>query len=343
MRADPTVAFFAALESRGQEPLLRKASGTCASISPTASGPSAGSCDREGRYRGVARGPRGGLRRLHRSGALSTTLRAAGRTRWQRSCARELSVEGDISLLVRSSGSFPPRSRRDVREREARRGGSNGRRPGPDPRRQHLRRQRRERRHRGVPDRPDRPLLVRHTLPLQVGADRRRRAARIRSRSTTCSTSRRASSSCRARDRLHRRQALGDPSTRRRERLPRRAHDPQPRREAGRPAVRVEAGCDFADLFEVKDALAKKGRTHASSSPAPAARLSARDVQRETSISASAPARVDKTGLTFKVRIEPHRSWTTDLDVVTRIRAPAERHVRPKYARGASGPGRAWR
>ena len=30
--------------------------------------------------------------------------------------------------------------------------------------------------------------------------------------------------------------------------------------EAGRARVRVDAGCDFADLFEVKDALEKKGK-----------------------------------------------------------------------------------
>ena len=36
-------------------------------------------------------------------------------------------------------------------------------------------------------------------------------------------------------NRLHRRQALGDPAPRRRQRLPRGAHDPEPRREAGEP------------------------------------------------------------------------------------------------------------
>ena len=133
-------------------------------------------------------------------------------------------------------------------------------RPRPDPRRQHLRRQRRARRHRGVAHRPDRPVLVRHALPVDVGADRERRAAEraLDGRPAVL----RDALLPRARDRhgLRRREALGDPPARGRRRLPRGADDPQPRREAGRRStVRIDAGCDFADLFEVKDALKKKG------------------------------------------------------------------------------------
>ena len=61
---------------------------------------------------------------------------------------------------------------------------------------------------------------------------------------------------------------------------------------------------------------------------------SARSSCATTLISASAPARVDKGGLTFKVRIEPQGEWTTDLDVVTASGAGGT-YVRPKYARGA--------
>ena len=39
--------------------------------------------------------------------------------------------------------------------------------------------------------------------------------------------------------------------------------------------------------------------------------------RRATAISASEPARFDKNGLTFKIRIEPHGEWKTELDVVT--------------------------
>jgi glycogen debranching enzyme len=98
--------------------------------------------------------------------------------------------------------------------------------------------------------------------------------------------------------------------------------------------VRVEAGSDFADLFEVKDALEKKGSY--------SARVLKRQLvlgyrretyERVTAISASAPAQIDEGGLTFAVRIEPHGEWTTDLDVVTAVGAGGRR-VRPKYERG---------
>src|SRR5262249_16015153 len=80
--------------------------------------------------------------------------------------------------------------------------------------------------------------------------------------------------------------------------------------------IRIEAGSDFADLFEVKDALEKKG----------AYKTTVRDGKlvleykraafgRATVISSSTPARVDKNGLTFKTRIEPHGEWETQLEV----------------------------
>ena len=55
--------------------------------------------------------------------------------------------------------------------------------------------------------------------------------------------------------------------------------------------------------------------------------------RRLTTISASAPAEVDETGLTFSVRIDLYGEWTTDLDVVTAAGAGG-RYVRPKYERG---------
>jgi glycogen debranching enzyme len=98
--------------------------------------------------------------------------------------------------------------------------------------------------------------------------------------------------------------------------------------------VRVEAGSDFADLFEVKDALKKKGRYYT--------RVEKRRLHlgyeretfgRMTTISASAPAKLDENGLTFSVHIEPQGKWTTDLDVVTAAGAGGS-FVRPKYVRG---------
>jgi glycogen debranching enzyme len=82
--------------------------------------------------------------------------------------------------------------------------------------------------------------------------------------------------------------------------------------------VRLEAGCDFADLFEVKDALKKKGKYSARIEKGKLVLAYDRETfGRSTAISSSRPARVDKKGLTFQVRIAPHGKWSTQLDVVT--------------------------
>ena len=98
--------------------------------------------------------------------------------------------------------------------------------------------------------------------------------------------------------------------------------------------VRVDAASDFADLFEVKDALEKKGRYYSRVDDGDLVLGYQRDTfERQTRISATAPAKLDKRGLTFAVHIEPQGSWTTDLDVVTAV-GPGGRYVRPKYERG---------
>jgi glycogen debranching enzyme len=98
--------------------------------------------------------------------------------------------------------------------------------------------------------------------------------------------------------------------------------------------VRIEAASDFADLFEVKDALKKKGRYSARVEKGKLLLGYERETfRRVTSITASAPARFDERGATFAVHIEPHEQWTTDLDVVTAA-GPGGARVRPKYERG---------
>jgi glycogen debranching enzyme len=97
--------------------------------------------------------------------------------------------------------------------------------------------------------------------------------------------------------------------------------------------VRVDAGCDFADLFEVKDALEKKGSYSARVEDGSLRLGYKRDTyERATEISSTAPARVDKNGLTFKVRLEPHGEWRTDLDVVTAQGSSGGTHQRTKFA-----------
>jgi glycogen debranching enzyme len=104
--------------------------------------------------------------------------------------------------------------------------------------------------------------------------------------------------------------------------------------EAIELTVRVDADSDFADLFEVKDALKKKG-TYTTRIDEDGLHLvyERETFTRMTTISTSAPAAIDEKGLTFVVTIEPHGSWTTDLDVVTAA-GPGGRLTRPKYRRG---------
>ena len=98
--------------------------------------------------------------------------------------------------------------------------------------------------------------------------------------------------------------------------------------------VLVEAASDFADLFEVKDALKKKAKYSATVDKRQLLLTYERDTyKRQTAISASAPARIDERGLTFEVGVAGHGSWTTDLDVVTAA-GPGGTRARPKYERG---------
>jgi len=99
--------------------------------------------------------------------------------------------------------------------------------------------------------------------------------------------------------------------------------------------VRIDAASDFADLFEIKDKLKKLGSYEVSVEDGSLRLAYGRDTfRRETRISASAPAAIDKKGLTFKIRLEPHERWTTDLEVVTALAGPGGSYVRPKYSRG---------
>ena len=82
--------------------------------------------------------------------------------------------------------------------------------------------------------------------------------------------------------------------------------------------LRIEAGSDFADLFEVKDALEKKGKYATKVERARLVLGYRRDTfSRGTVITASAPApaKFDRKGLTFKVEIEPHGEWKADVHV----------------------------
>ena len=108
--------------------------------------------------------------------------------------------------------------------------------------------------------------------------------------------------------------------------------------------IRIDAASDFADLFEVKDALKKVGDYAARIEDGRLHLQYTRETfKRETVISASAPASVDEHGLTFAVRIEPHGSWTTDLDVVTTRAGAAGTYATRSTSAAGSRPARTWR
>jgi glycogen debranching enzyme len=110
--------------------------------------------------------------------------------------------------------------------------------------------------------------------------------------------------------------------------------------------IRIDAASDFADLFEVKDALKKKGQYRARVADRHLVLEYQRETYvRETWISSSSPSDIDENGLSFSVTVPPHGEWQTALDVVvsgghadgaadgpTRIRG--QRRVRRDMERG---------
>jgi glycogen debranching enzyme len=94
--------------------------------------------------------------------------------------------------------------------------------------------------------------------------------------------------------------------------------------------VRVEAGADFADLFEVKDALPKKGELYHEVRGRELVLGYRRDsFVRETRVSSSEDAQVDERGLSFKARIAPKSRWSTTISVraAAGTQAPELKHA----------------
>jgi glycogen debranching enzyme len=84
--------------------------------------------------------------------------------------------------------------------------------------------------------------------------------------------------------------------------------------------VRIEAASDFADLFEVKDALEKKGKYSVKVEDNKLVLAYQRDTfVRATIISSSETCEIDHDGLTFQIHLEPHSSWKTTLDVAISV------------------------
>ncbi|MFI7021933.1 amylo-alpha-1,6-glucosidase [Micromonospora sp. NPDC049900] len=94
--------------------------------------------------------------------------------------------------------------------------------------------------------------------------------------------------------------------------------------------VRMDAACDFADLFEVKDEiLNKKGETYAEVE-SDLLRIGYRrgNFRRETVISSSEPTRYDRNGFSYTIHLEPNEQWHTTIDVQTLALGPDHRDLR---------------
>jgi glycogen debranching enzyme len=103
--------------------------------------------------------------------------------------------------------------------------------------------------------------------------------------------------------------------------------------------VRIEVDSDFADLFEVKDAMAKVGTYDHKIEPNQL-RLGYQrgSLRRETVVTTSTAAEIDENGLTFKLHLDPGDEWSTELEV--RVSAPGRYgEILPlhKMARQAQG------
>jgi glycogen debranching enzyme len=99
--------------------------------------------------------------------------------------------------------------------------------------------------------------------------------------------------------------------------------------------LRLEAASDFADLFEVKDALGKKGELYRSVEPDRLVLGYRRDAfVRETHVASSQSVEISEEGLLFKLRLEPQSEWSTCLEVSVVIGEP----IKIKYGHGEDHP-----
>jgi glycogen debranching enzyme len=100
--------------------------------------------------------------------------------------------------------------------------------------------------------------------------------------------------------------------------------------------ARLSADADFADLFEVKDALPKKGETYRRvENDRLTLGYKREEFARETWISATAPeAQLDEEGLSFAIQVPGHGEWTTCIEVVTARVLGTERFTHTKYGHG---------
>jgi glycogen debranching enzyme len=79
--------------------------------------------------------------------------------------------------------------------------------------------------------------------------------------------------------------------------------------------MRMSVGCDFADIFDVKNAQPKKGRCYTRIEPGTLVCGYERETFRRETVISSDATEIDGEGLTFRVRLEAHGDWTTTIRV----------------------------
>ena len=85
--------------------------------------------------------------------------------------------------------------------------------------------------------------------------------------------------------------------------------------------IRLEADSDFADLFEVKDKLEKKGTFHRRVEEGTLVLAYKRDSMTvETRLSSTQPGEVTEQGFRFPVKLGSHEQWSTTFEVEARNR-----------------------
>jgi glycogen debranching enzyme len=101
--------------------------------------------------------------------------------------------------------------------------------------------------------------------------------------------------------------------------------------------IRVEAGCDFADLFEIKDEMIDKKGSYYSEVQDGQLRMGyQRDTfRRETVVSSTAPCAVDEGGLSFRVDLPPGGKWSSAINVQSAAVGPGGRDLRMGLRAGA--------
>ena len=104
--------------------------------------------------------------------------------------------------------------------------------------------------------------------------------------------------------------------------------------------LRYVADADFADVFEVKDAIPKKGRHARRVEDGKLVLAYERDrYVRETWITATArEAELDDEGISFRLRLDPHAEWSTCINVVAAVTGEAEPLKRPRHDHGELEP-----